>query len=577
MNELTETPGRPGPSLVQVAAMVVAWVAVAILAGRVAEDGWLSVTRYRTPFRFIDGDATQGPSITHRVVLVLIDGLRLDRSRGLRHLDELRKRGADFDCLAGIPSYSRAARASLVTGAWPEVHGVTTNRHQGRLDLDNLFRAARRVSKSCAVAGSAIWPSLFGADLEGAPTLESPVKEKRGGFAEDEPRLTAFEREAVRRVLSSEATFSVVDLVVPDYAAHEYGVLSPQYARACFEADRILGSLAASLNLWTATVIVTADHGHRAGGGHGGAEDEVLHVPLVMAGRGIRVGFFGKIRQIDVAPTVAALLGLPIPGASQGRPLVEAFETGEERIQQVLRRAWEQKRAFARQYLLSLGPPADASGLPSEPPSSSARLRDGLESIDDALEAARVARAADERRSRMLPVAGVLVAVSIACAWIHRRSPAVALIVLIATGAAYATIHRLLLGWQEVVVSLSVIQRDEDVAPYFLRLFAIASLSLVAALMLTISALRVLRPRLAWTEAALLGLAGVAGAALAAALPVLASYLAQGLRMVWRIGDVEQGFAALAGLAQLRALGLTAVAAPLLAWLAARRRVAGDA
>jgi hypothetical protein len=509
------------------------------------------------------------------VVLVLIDGFRLDRSRGLRHLDELRKRGADFDCLAGIPSYSRAARASLVTGAWPEVHGVTTNRHQGRLDLDNLFRAARRVSKSCAVAGSTIWPSLFRADLEGAPILESPGKEKRGGFVEDEPRLTAFEHHAVRSVLSSEARLSVVDLVVPDYAAHEYGALSPQYTRACFEADRTLGSLVAGLNLWTATVIVTADHGHRGGGGHGGAEDEVLHVPLVMAGRGIRVGSFGKVRQIDVAPTVAALLGLPIPGASQGRPLVEAFETGEEKIQQVLRRAWEQKRAFARQYLLSLGSPVDASGLPSEPPFGTARLREGLESIDDALEAARVARAADERRSRMLPVAGVLVAVSLAFAWIHRGSPAVALIVLVATGAAYATIHRLLLGWQGVVVSLSVIQRDEDVAPYFLRLFAMASLSLVVALMLTISALRFLRPRLSWTEVALLGLAGVAGAALAAALPVLESYWAQGLRMVWRTGDVERGFSAFVGLAQIRAVGLTAIAAPLLAWLAAKLGRAG--
>jgi hypothetical protein len=505
-------------------------------------------------------------------VLVVIDGLRLDRSRGLRHLDELRKRGADFDCLAGVPSYSRPARANIVTGAWPEVHGVTTNRHQGRLDLDNLFRAARRVSKSCTVAGSTIWPSLFGADLEGAPILESPVKERRGGFVEDEPRLTAFERDAVRSVLSSEAQLSILDLVVPDYAGHEYGALSPQYARACFEADRTLGSLVAGLNLWTATVIVTADHGHRDGGGHGGDENEVLQVPLVMAGRGIRVGSFGKIRQIDVAPTVAALLGLPIPGASQGRPLVEAFETGEEKIQQVLRRAWEQKRAFARQYLLSLGSPVGASGLPTEPPSSTAGLREGWAALDDVLESARVARAADERRSRMLPAAVVAVAVALAFAWIHRRAaPAVALIVLVVTGAAYATIHRLFLGWQGVVVSLSVIQRDEDVAPYFLRLFVMASLSLVLALMLTISALRFLRPRLSWTEVALLGLAGVAGAALAAALPVLESYWTQGLRMVWRTGDVERGFSAFLGLAQLRALGLTAVAAPLLAWLAAKR------
>jgi hypothetical protein len=52
-----------------------------------------------------------------------------------------------------------------------------------------------------------------------------------------------------------------------------------------------------------------------------------------------------------------------------------------------------------------------------------------------------------------------------------------------------------------------------------------------------------------------------------AAQPVLDSYCAQGFRMVWRTGDVDRGFLALVGLAQLRALGLTAAAAPVLAWL----------
>jgi hypothetical protein len=72
------------------------------------------------------------------------------------------------------------------------------------------------------------------------------------------------------------------------------------------------------------TVIVTADHGHVRPGGHGGREAEVSNVPLVLAGSGIIAGATARdARLIDVAPTVAALLGVPAPGCAEGRALVE--------------------------------------------------------------------------------------------------------------------------------------------------------------------------------------------------------------------------------------------------------------
>ena len=156
-----------------------AGLGLAAFAYLAAERVWRSVVHYVSPFHFADGDAVAGPRVTHHVVLVVVDGLRLERSRQLKTLNVLRARGADFDCTTSVPSYSRPGRANLATGAWPTVHGVTSNRHKEILGADNLFRAARRMGESVALAGSTIWPTLFGPDLEGALVLPTPTDARR--------------------------------------------------------------------------------------------------------------------------------------------------------------------------------------------------------------------------------------------------------------------------------------------------------------------------------------------------------------------------------------------------------------
>jgi arylsulfatase A-like enzyme len=147
--------------------------------------------------------------------------------------------------------------------------------------------------------------------------LAEPIAGRRGNFRTAETAILAFERQAVQFVAARQARLSVLELSVVDLAARESGARSSDYARASLEADRLVGQLADGLNLWTTTLVVTSDHGQADQPG----------VPLVMAGRGIRSGVVGAARQIDVAPTIAGLLGLPVPAASQGRALVEAFDT----------------------------------------------------------------------------------------------------------------------------------------------------------------------------------------------------------------------------------------------------------
>ena len=525
-----------------VVAFALACVAAGLLAGRLATRAWISVVDYRPPYRFAEPTAP-GERLDWRAILVVVDGLRDDASRRMPGLDRLRMQGADLSATTGIPSYSRSSRATLVTGAPPEVHGATTNLHKRTLEIDNLFRGLGRTGGRVAIAGSDLWRSLFAPDLAGAEFLESPVEEARGAFESTAPKMIAFEWKALRFLLSQRRTLGVLDLVVPDYAAHEYGARSPQYGRALVEADRVLGTLADEADLWRTLVIVTSDHGHIDEGGHGGSEPEVTTVPLVIAGRGIRLGATGRVRQIDVAPTLAALLGLPIPAGSEGRVLSEVLDP-QEQPAGVEARAQAQQAAFARDFAASLGVAATAS-------------------VDEA----RAMRLAADRRAR-LPIAVAFAAAACALfAWLAWPRKAPLLAAAIAGALLQEGVFRLLMAARHVRLSLSAINHEEDLGPYFARVLVFAAIAMFVSLALVTLA----AARFASDAVALHGLAAVAGAGLLLGTQVLATYLDQGLFMAWRIGEIARGFDAFVELVRLQAVGLSAALVLPLAWLSRRR------
>jgi arylsulfatase A-like enzyme len=63
---------------------------------------------------------------------------------------------------------------------------------------------------------------------------------------------------------------------------------------------------------------------------HGQPSDFDTHVPLMLWGRRIRAGTYsGRVGEVDLAPTLARLLGLTPGEPVDGRVLVEALEPRE--------------------------------------------------------------------------------------------------------------------------------------------------------------------------------------------------------------------------------------------------------
>jgi hypothetical protein len=86
----------------------------------------------------------------------------------------------------------------------------------------------------------------------------------------------------------------------------------------------------------------------------------VLVEPFVMAGSDVKPGQYRDIQMVDVAPTIAVLLGTNIPASSEGQPLLQTLNVDTAR-QALIHKVWSaQQVALASAYESAIGAPPQA-------------------------------------------------------------------------------------------------------------------------------------------------------------------------------------------------------------------------
>src|SRR5262249_30270812 len=117
---------------------------------------------------------------------------------------------------------------------------------------------------------------------------------------------------------------------------------------------KLIGALRAQKLYDDSVIIVTADHGESLGA-HGEEThgiflyDETIRVPLLaklpqsqLAGKRVK----GKVRLVDVAPTILEVVGVPVPSQMQGQSLLRIAKTNPDADQPVYARSDLPQQAF---------------------------------------------------------------------------------------------------------------------------------------------------------------------------------------------------------------------------------------
>jgi choline-sulfatase len=332
-----------------------------------------------------------------RIVLVTLESVRADHAAVSRtkpkmpNLAALAKQSIAFENAYSQSPGTVASEATILSGNYPQSHGASEL--GGSLSasvpyLSDLLRA--KGYRTAAFVGSILLDPRNGF----APGFERGFSIYDAGFKEVQPDPTKAVRpyrDAVQ-VITRAVSWLTRNGAGPFFLWVNFGDASalsrPAYDRAILADDEALGKLIAALRTQKlyddCIIVVAADHGQSLGA-HGEEThgvflyDETTHVPLLvklpqnqLAGKRVK----GRVRLVDIAPSVLEGAGLPVPSQMQGQSLLRVAKVAPDTDQAAYARSDFPQQAFgwsvleswrSGRYLYVRAPKPELYDLSSDP------------------------------------------------------------------------------------------------------------------------------------------------------------------------------------------------------------------
>lgn len=250
-----------------------------------------------------------------KVLLILSDGMRPDAVEDHPVARYLKSHGTY--CLRTrtvMPSVTLPCHMSLFHSVDPSRHGVTTNTYTPQVrPVPGLFDLLAGQKKKCAMFYN--WEELRDLGRPGSLAESLFVSGHTYGY-EAASRACAQRAKAVLQ--KGETDFAFLYLGWPDAEGHDHGWMGQEYLHAVDGCTDMVGELIEALGE-EYVIFYTADHGGH-GRSHGTPASEDMTIPLFCLGGPFAAGReLESCSILDIAPTIATLLGAEIPGEWEGR------------------------------------------------------------------------------------------------------------------------------------------------------------------------------------------------------------------------------------------------------------------
>lgn len=257
---------------------------------------------------------------------------------------------AAYRFISEPPTTTNQRLKSMTTGCLPTFFDISSSFNAAPISEDNIIGQLHRSGKKLAFVGDMTWASLFPTQWSHSST-PLPCYNVMDLHTVDDGIISRFQ-DLVFGNRTHEWDVLVAHYLGIDHAGHTHGVQSPAMATKLAQIDNHIEHVVKELiskqsRDENTLLLVSGDHGQTLGGDHGGGGPEEVDSLLIA----IDIGTLGLelsqwndtvefeamkplpvMPQVDLVPTVSALLGVPIPFGSLGCIDVSLLHLGQQHL-----------------------------------------------------------------------------------------------------------------------------------------------------------------------------------------------------------------------------------------------------
>lgn len=255
----------------------------------------------------------------NKVILISIDGMRPDGLKSCKndYLPALlQKSSYTFSAKTVFPSITLPCHLSMFHSVPPQRHGTTSNSYVVPVrPVSGLFEQIKAVGKKSSMYYG--WEPLR--DISRPDSLVAAEYINAYSFDHTDKMLTD---RAINYINLAKPDFVFLYMVETDEkGGHDSGWMSDTYldyiSHAIDNTTRVIENFGDEY-----TVIITADHGGHDRC-HGTELPEDMTIPMIFCGKQFKANTeLTGVSILDIAPTVAHILEVPVPREWEGKSLV---------------------------------------------------------------------------------------------------------------------------------------------------------------------------------------------------------------------------------------------------------------